>query len=168
VPKQRVPVEWSFAFRVQDVDLVKVALDLLHVLDWNRVDAFESRKVLKNDCHVKVLDAVKHTLENNDFNVIHIHYEERELAYCNQAVFGRSDLYNLLLGAAKERKIVEGDVYHEFLPVLVCSLFDQLAEGLELGVKALALLSFLLLLFELVHVVQFAGTLEVDVLRGDT
>ena len=124
------------------------------MLDWNGVDALVCREVLENDRHVKVFDAKENTLEHNAFDVIHVHNKEWEFADRNQTITGRADLDDLLLRATEERQVVDGNVDNQLLFILLCSLFDELAEGKEFAVQTLALLALLFFLLQFIHVIQ--------------
>lgn len=138
------------------------------MLNWDRVDTLESRKVLEDDCHVEVLDSKDNSLENHTLDVIYVHHEEWEFTDCNQTIFRWSNLDHLLLRAPKERQIVDWDIYRQLLSILLCSLLDQFAEGQELAVKPFALLPLLFLLLEFIHIVQLTRALKIDVLSCHT
>lgn len=74
----------------------------------------------------------------------------------------------MLLRTAEECQVVDRDVDEKLLAILLSCLLDQLAERQELAVESLALLSLLLFLLQLVHVVEFAGALEIEVFCRNT
>ena len=66
-------------------------------------------EVFVYDCEIKVLHSVVHSLKVDDFNVVQVKHEERELTNRNEAVLSGFDPDDLFGWAAIERKLFFGN-----------------------------------------------------------
>jgi hypothetical protein len=145
------------------------------VLDWDGVDAFEVREVLKDYGHVEVLDSIVHTLESHRLYIVDVHDKEWKLADGDEAVLGRSHLHHGLIRASSEIQILNGYVELDdpaapiSLAVLLRLLFDQLDEVSEFIVQLDLLLPLALLLLQFVHICEsLPRSLIVQIVFRDT
>ena len=105
----------------------------------------------------------------HNFNLVHVQDEEGELTDGQEAVSRWSNLDNLLQRTAIECQVIFGNVDVNLGPVSISCLLKKLSKAMELGVEALATLSFCLFLLQLVHIIHSSSTtFKVDVFSSDT
>ena len=102
------------------------------------------------------------------FDLIDVKNEEWEFTEGDKAVLGRSNLDNLLQGAALEREIVKRDINLKWRLVTTRCVLEEASEAKEALVETCSVVPFSLFLLKLVHLIHFVSALEVDILSSDT
>ena len=137
-------------------------------LSRNGVDPFEGVEVLEDNCHVKVFNTERHSLEMHCLNVFKVNYEEWELRDGNQAELRRSYFNDRLKWASLEVEILIRNIELDRVVGLIGLLLDLFSEVVEFSRKLLLGFSFSLFLLKLIEVVSSSASSHVNIISNDT
>lgn len=137
-------------------------------LSRNGVDPFEGVEVLEDNCHVKVFNTKRHSLEMHSLDVFKINYEEWELRDGNQAELRRSYFNDGLKWASLEVEILIRNIELNRVVGLIGLLLDLFSEVVEFSRKLLLRFSFSLFLLKLIQVVSSSASSHVNIISNDT
>lgn len=137
-------------------------------LSRNGVDPFEGVEVLEDNCHVKVFNTKRHSLEMHCLDVFKVNYEEWELRDGNQAELRRSYFNDGLKWASLEVEILIRNIELNRVVGLIGLLLDLFSEVVEFSRKLLLRFSFSLFLLKLIEVVSSSASSHVNIISNDT
>jgi len=164
-----IPVHWHYSLRIKDTDFVQISFNLVKLFSWDRVDVLECLEIFIDNGHVEVLDAEGDTLKMNCFYVVKVDTEKWELTDCDKTIHGGSDLYNWLLRAALECKLVDWNIKHNNWTCLLRLVLNKLRKVEELLAQFFLRLSFPVFKLKFVEIVHSsAASFHVNVICSNT